>query len=103
MAHTTLSNNGRIVIPKPFRDGHNWKPGQQLEIFVSDNGILLKPATKPFTTTTLAEVAACLVYQDKGKSLADMEEAIRHGALETANAVPQNFHELKPASRPRSL
>jgi AbrB family looped-hinge helix DNA binding protein len=84
MAHTTLSSKGQVIIPQPFRNAHNWKPGQQLEVIDSGEGILLKPV-KPFEPTTLAEVAACLPFQGKAKSLAEMEDAIRQGAMEAAN------------------
>lgn len=89
MARTTLSNNGRIVIPKPFLDSHYWKPGQQLEIIYSDNGIFLRPVN-PFTTTTLAEVA-------------EMEAAIRQGALDAAKAVPPNLHEDEASRQTQEL
>lgn len=102
MAHTTLSNNGRIVIPKPFLNSHNWKPGQQLEIIDSDNGVFLRPVN-PFTATTLAEVAASLAHPRNAKSLTEMEEAIHQGALETANSVPQNFHEYKASQQTQEL
>lgn len=84
MAQTTLSSKGQVIIPQPFRNAHNWKPGQQPEVIDSGDGILLKPV-KPFAATTLDEVAACLPFQGKAKSLAEMEEAIRQGALEAAH------------------
>lgn len=102
MARTTLSNNGRIVIPKPFLNSHNWKPGQQFEIIDSDNGIFLRPVN-PFTATTLAEVAASLAHSGNAKSLTEMEEAIRQGALEAANVVPQNFHEYDATQQTQEL
>ena len=39
-------------------------------------GILLKPET-PFQETMLDEVASCLKYHGKPKSLEDMEKAIQ--------------------------
>jgi hypothetical protein len=44
---------------------------------------LLKPET-PFQETTLDEVASCLKYHGKPKSLEDMEKAIQQGAKESA-------------------
>ena len=44
-----------------------------------DDGILLKPK-KLFPETSLDDVAGCLKYQDKPKTLEDMEDAIRQGA-----------------------
>lgn len=82
MATTTLSSKGQVIIPKPIRDAHNWKPGQQLEVIESGDGILLKPA-EPFPETTLAEVAGCLAYKGRAKTLAEMEEAIAKGVKES--------------------
>lgn len=83
MPTTVLSSKGQIIIPKPIREAHHWEPGQRLEVVDSGDGILLKPAA-PFPETTLAEVAACLLYSGKPKTLADMEKAIEKGAQETA-------------------
>jgi AbrB family looped-hinge helix DNA binding protein len=83
MSQTILSSKGQIIIPKPIRNAHHWKPGQRLEVIESGDGILLR-AVEPFPATTLAEVTACLHYQGEPKSLTDMEEAIRQGAMEAA-------------------
>jgi AbrB family looped-hinge helix DNA binding protein len=83
MSTTSLSSKGQVIIPKPIRSSHNWHPGQQFEVIESGDGILLK-AVEPFPATTLAEVTACLHYQGETKSLTDMEEAIRQGAMEAA-------------------
>ncbi len=53
-----------------------WKTGQELSAIAFSDGILLKPK-KPFQETTLAEVAGCLHYQGKPKSLDEIENAIR--------------------------
>lgn len=79
MATTVLSSKGQIIIPKPIRDAQHWEPGQRLDVSDSGGGILLKPA-KPFPETTLDQVADCLHYQGKAKTLVEMEEAIRKGA-----------------------
>ena len=82
MATTVLSSKGQVIIPKPIRDAQHWQPGQRLEVIQSGEGIILKTA-EPFPQTTLAEVAGCLPYKGKAKSLAEMEEAIVKGAKET--------------------
>jgi AbrB family looped-hinge helix DNA binding protein len=87
MATTVLSSKGQIIIPKPLREAHQWKPGQRLEIIESGEGIMLKP-TKPFPATTLAEVAGSLAYKGKAKTLAEMEEAIAKG-------VAESFHDRR--------
>jgi len=82
MPTTSLSSKGQVIIPKPLRSLHNWHPGQKLQVIDLEDGILLK-AAQPFTETTLEQVAACLPYQGKAKTLTEMEEAIRQGAEET--------------------
>jgi AbrB family looped-hinge helix DNA binding protein len=82
MTTTVLSSKGQIIIPKPIRNAHNWKPGQKLEVIDSADGILLKQAS-PFPATTVEEVSGCLDYQGKSKTLAEMEEAIAKGVRET--------------------
>lgn len=82
MPTTVLSSKGQIIIPKPIRNAHNWKPGQKLEVIDSADGILLKPAS-PFPATTVEEVSGSLPYKGKPKSLAEMEEAIAKGVKET--------------------
>jgi AbrB family looped-hinge helix DNA binding protein len=82
MPTTILSSKGQVIIPKPLRDSHHWKPGQRLTVIESDDGILLKPAA-PFPETTLADIAGCLPYKGKAKTLAEMEAAIARGVKET--------------------
>jgi AbrB family looped-hinge helix DNA binding protein len=81
MATTVLSSKGQVIIPKPVRDARHWEPGQRLEIIDSGEGILLRPAM-PFPETRLTDVAACLRYKGKAKTLTEMEEAISKGARE---------------------
>ncbi|MCL7489409.1 MAG: AbrB/MazE/SpoVT family DNA-binding domain-containing protein [Desulfobulbaceae bacterium] len=81
MPTTTLSSKGQVIIPKLVREAHHWKPGQQFDVIESDEGILLKPA-EPFPTTSIADVAGCLPYKGKAKTLAEMEEAIAKGVKE---------------------
>jgi len=81
MPTTSLSSKGQVIIPKPIRTLHNWHPGQKLDIIDTGDGILLKAAT-PFAETSLDQVAACLPYQGKAKTIDEMDEAIRRGAEE---------------------
>lgn len=84
MPTTSLSSKGQIIIPKPIRSLHNWRPGQKLQVIDMEDGILLKAAL-PFTKTTLEQVAACLPYRGKAKTIDEMEDAIRLGAMETSH------------------
>lgn len=83
MQLTILSSKGQVIIPKPVRNARHWEPGQRLEVIDTEDGILLRPA-KPFPETTLEDVSGCLNYHGKTVSLAEMEEAIRQGALEAS-------------------
>ena len=78
---TRLSSKGQVIIPKALRASHNWEAGQELMAIDVGDGILLKPK-KPFPETTLAQVAGCLKYPGKPKSLDDIEDAIRQGVME---------------------
>jgi bifunctional DNA-binding transcriptional regulator/antitoxin component of YhaV-PrlF toxin-antitoxin module len=81
---TSVSKEGQITIPETLRLAHQWEPGQELIAIDVGDGILLKPnisLTNSLAVTTLAQVAGCLKYDGKAKSLDDMEEAIRQGVM----------------------
>ncbi|TAN41733.1 MAG: AbrB/MazE/SpoVT family DNA-binding domain-containing protein [Nitrospirae bacterium] len=82
MLTTKLSSKGQVIIPKSLRTSHHWEQGQELAVVEMEEGILLKPAAL-FPETTLRETASCLHYTGKPKTLQDMEEAIKKGALES--------------------
>lgn len=83
MQSTRLSSKGQVIIPKAIRSAHRWEVGQELLVLDVGDGILLKP--KPsFPETRLEEVAGCLSYEGKPKTLEEMEEGIRIGARESA-------------------
>jgi len=79
MLTTKLSSKGQVIIPKEIRTRHHWDPGQKLQAIDTDEGILLRPAS-PFPETTLKEVASCLSYKGKAKTLEEMEMAVKKGA-----------------------
>lgn len=81
MEVTQLSNSGQATIPKALRDAHRWEAGQELIAIDMGDGILLKPK-KPFQETSLENVAGCLKYRGKPKSLDELEDAIRQGVEE---------------------
>jgi len=78
MKTTRLSSKGQVIIPKPLRTAHHWEPGQELVVVDVGDGILLKPKT-PFDETNINDVASCLKYEGKPKSLDDMSAAIQQG------------------------
>lgn len=78
-----LSSKGQIVIPKPIRDRHHWHEGQVLEIIETDQGLVLQEG-KLFPESRLEDLAGCLKYNGKSKTLEEMETAIAKGARENA-------------------
>jgi AbrB family looped-hinge helix DNA binding protein len=84
MSVTRLSSKGQIVIPKAIRDKHHWREGQELEIFESEEGLVVKEK-RPFKKTDLKEVAGCLPYNGKAKTLEEMDAAIALGAKDSVN------------------
>ncbi len=83
MSSTHLSSKGQVVIPKSIRDKHHWHEGQELEVIDSEDGLMLKEK-RPFKKTNIKNVAGCLPYSGKTKSLEELEAAIAQGAMESA-------------------
>lgn len=79
MLTTKLSSKGQVIIPKEIRNRHHWETGQELQAVDTDEGILLRPAFA-FPETSIKEVASCLSYTGKPKTLEEMEAAIKKGA-----------------------
>lgn len=84
MLTTKLSSKGQVIIPKAMRSRHHWESGQELAAVDVGDGILLRAAS-PFPETTIKEVASCLPYRGRAKTLKDMEKAISKGARESAH------------------
>ena len=84
MITTKLSSKGQVIIPKPIRTAYHWESGQDLIVIDTGEGVLLKPRT-PFEETTVDDVASCLKYSGKPKTLEEMEEAIKNATLERCN------------------
>ena len=81
MNTTKLSSKGQVIIPKPLRTAHRWEVGQELIVVGLGDGILLKPKT-PFPVSDIDDVASCLKFKGKAKTLDDMELAIKKGIEE---------------------
>lgn len=78
METTKLSSKGQVIIPKPLRTAHHWDTGQELVAIDVGDGVLLKPKS-PFAEKEIDEVASCLKYSGKAKTLDDMAAAIAKG------------------------
>jgi AbrB family looped-hinge helix DNA binding protein len=75
METTVLSTKGQIILPKGIRESRAWKPGTKFMVEEREDGVLLRPAAR-IPRTTLADVAGCLKYKGKAKTIEQMDEAI---------------------------
>jgi AbrB family looped-hinge helix DNA binding protein len=78
MASVKLSSKGQVIIPKSIRDTYHWETGQELQLIDTGSGILLQPKAL-FAGSALDEVAGCLHYEGKTKSIDDMNKAVAEG------------------------
>lgn len=84
MDTTKLSSKGQVILPKPIRDAHAWRPGTEFVVEDTPDGILLRPR-RPLKPKPLEEVAGRLKYEGPPKTPEDMDRAIdeeikeRHG------------------------
>ncbi|WP_374108402.1 AbrB/MazE/SpoVT family DNA-binding domain-containing protein [Nostoc sp. XA010] len=65
-------------MPESLREAHQWEVGQEFIIIDMGDGIILKPK-KPFLEIKLDDVAGCLKYQGKPKTIEDRDNAISQG------------------------
>lgn len=84
MATTRLSSKGQIVLPKDIRTSRAWEPGTEFTIQETGDGILLRPLMR-FPPTDLKDVAGCLKFKGKPRTIEQMNTAVsreisrRHG------------------------
>lgn len=81
MQITKLSSKGQVIIPKALRTRYNWNIGEKSSVIDTGEEILLK-AFLPFKSTELGQVAGMLKHTGKKVTIAQMEEAVKKGALE---------------------
>jgi AbrB family looped-hinge helix DNA binding protein len=75
METTRLSTKGQVILPKAIREARAWKPGTEFTVELTDNGILLRPV-RPFPPTTFEQVAGCLKWHGKPKTIKQMDDAV---------------------------
>jgi AbrB family looped-hinge helix DNA binding protein len=75
METTKLSSKGQVVLPRAIRAAKAWAPGQALAVVSTAEGVLLKPI-KAFKETRFEDVAGCLRYKGKAKTLEEMDAAV---------------------------
>ncbi len=74
-ATTVVSTKGQVILPKAIRDGRGWRPGQQLVVEETRDGVLLRAAS-PFAATRLEDVFGSLDAKGKHVSGEDFDKAI---------------------------
>jgi AbrB family looped-hinge helix DNA binding protein len=75
METTRLSSKGQIILPKPVRDAHDWRPGTEFAVEEVAGGVMLRPL-KPFQKSRFQDVYGCLRYSGRPKSVDEMTKAI---------------------------
>jgi AbrB family looped-hinge helix DNA binding protein len=81
METTKLSTKGQVILPKTVRDAHGWNPGTEFAVEMAPGGITLRPL-RPSPPSRLEDVAGCLQYTGRAKTLQQMEKAIAKGVKE---------------------
>lgn len=72
---TRLSGKGQVVIPKVIRDASGWRPGVELVVEMTDDGVVLRP--RALTRERAAEeLLGCTGYRGPRRSLAEMDAAV---------------------------
>ena len=80
---TRLSSKGQLVLPKVLRERHGWKEGTEVEVEEVAGGVLLHFAP-PAEGATWDDLLGCVGYRGRRRSLAQMQEAVARGALESS-------------------
>ncbi len=61
MNRTRVSSKGQVIIPKEVRDRKRWRPGTELDVVETEDGVLLRPRN-PFPPSTLEEIGRIFTY-----------------------------------------
>lgn len=75
MNTTKLSTKGQVILPQVIRETREWKPGTEFLVEEVAGGILLRPL-KPFPASRLEDVAGCLRYSGRPRTIAEMNRAV---------------------------
>lgn len=75
MERTKLSSKGQVIIPKIVRDAHGWRPGTELVVEDTGEGVLLRPAAPP-KRYSVDEVFGVLKYDGLPKTIEEMDAAV---------------------------
>ena len=72
---TTVSNKGRVILPKAIRQALHWEAGMRLLVERTPEGVLLKPVPA-FAETRPEDVFGRLACDGAPKSLAEIEAGV---------------------------
>lgn len=72
---TIVSTKGQVILPKAVREHHNWQPGTRLVVEETAEGVVLRPAAR-FPTTTSVEVFASLPSPGGTKTIEEMDAGL---------------------------
>jgi AbrB family looped-hinge helix DNA binding protein len=71
----TVSSRGQIPLPKTIRDQRRWRPGTQLIVENTEDGVVLKTAPV-FAPTRPQDVFGSLGHVGRAKTLNELQAAI---------------------------
>lgn len=74
-----IDNLGRIVIPKEVRDNHGWKSGQAMEMFMTEDGLVMKDYR---------------AEEEKENALNILKRTLRVAKLEQFHGMAANIEEV---------
>ena len=75
METTRLSTKGQVILPRAIRTARAWTPGTEFYVEETPEGVLLRPAGR-FPESRLEEVAGCLKWTGRPKTITQMRGAI---------------------------
>ena len=78
MESTTLTEEGKITLPKPVLDALGVHPGDRVAFRIREDGTVVLEAE----TTEIGELRGILKPKIRGVSVEDMSEAVRQAASE---------------------
>ena len=87
---TRLSTKGQVILPKAVRDLKGWKPGEELVVEVTSNGVLLK-LEEPIVAPTRLEDVFGMLHRPGRKPLTieEMNAGVRERAAQRYRALDE--------------
>lgn len=77
-----IDDLGRVVIPKEVRDTQGWKSGQALELFISNEGLVLKGyrggEEKEKAIKVVKKALEAALYEEDALLVSELEEVIKY-------------------------